>query len=324
MITNNALMLDVLKKYQLRIDAFHVRADSILNDVFGKYPELLEFRKEYARLRNAERSLKDKKSIRNEYEKIYNQYELMLNECLEKEKIDSKLLIYESLCNICGDTGYIGDSEKRYCSCVIAAAAQDMLEGSNINNFETIENFDFSLFDDSDIVHGSMTQQQLMKMTYDNVVSWINAFPTSKKTQLLILGDVGLGKSYYLNAIAYDIVKKGFSAMMVTSFAINEAAFDEIKKSDSSALNMMRNVDLLLIDDLGSEQVLNNITCPTFFNVLNERVRRNKSTIVSSNLNPEKIEERYGSRVYSRLTDKHRTNIIVLKGKDIRQNKQKR
>ena len=74
--------------------------------------------------------------------------------------------------------------------------------------------------------------------------------------KLLISGNVGLGKSYCLNAIAYDVIKKGYSAMMITAFAINEAAFDEIKHSDSRALNMMRSVDLLLIDDLGSEQVL--------------------------------------------------------------------
>ncbi|MCK5130423.1 MAG: ATP-binding protein [Clostridiales bacterium] len=317
-MAKNPLMLDVLKKYQLRIDVFQVKADTIMNNIFEKYPELLEFRKKYAQMRMDARTAEDKGHCKSEYDNLYQQYESSLNKCLEKENVSASDLEYQPLCTLCNDTGYVGNVHKRYCTCVIAEAAQNMLEGSNINDHETIENFNLELFDDSTMENGNLTQKKQMEKLLNYMTSWTKSFPNCDRQQLLISGGVGLGKSYCLNSLAYEVIKQGFSAMMITSFAINEAAFDEIKKSDSGALNMMRSVDLLLIDDLGSEQVLNNITCPTLFNVLNERVRRSRHTIISTNLSAEEIEERYGSRVFSRLIDKNRTMILPLMGKDIR------
>ena len=158
----------------------------------------------------------------------------------------------------------------------------------------------------------------MMKKLYNHISSWTSAFPHNKKKQMLITGYVGLGKSYLLNAIAYEILNRSYSAMMISSFAINEAAFDEIKHSDSTAINMIQNVDLLAIDDLGSEPLIKNVTIPTLFNILNERTRKNMHTVVSSNLSGEQIESIYGLRIYSRLINKDRTAMFVLRGKDLR------
>jgi DNA replication protein DnaC len=308
----------VLQQYKKRKDRFQIQCDAIMVMLTEKYPELLKLRQEYASLRVNERNVNSNPEYIAEYKKTYDKYNSYLSECLEKEKIDISKIVYRPLCDKCNDTGFIGDFNKKYCSCVISAAAQNMLEGSNINDKETLANFDLSIFSEKAENQSNLSQKDMMKKLYDYITSWASSFPNNEKRQMLITGNVGLGKSYLLNAIAYEILNRGFSAMMVSSFALNEAAFDEIKHSDSTALNMMQNVDLLLIDDLGSEPMINNVTKPTIFNILNERTRKNMHTVVSSNMSGEQIEAIYGLRIFSRLINKDRTAMFVIRGKDVR------
>jgi DNA replication protein DnaC len=307
----------VLKQYQLRRDKHQIESDQILFRVYNKYPELLRLRREYASLRTSSIRTKSQSDV-EKYQEVYTNYQVLLGSCLHFENIPIEKVVYQPICSKCNDTGFIGKNEKKHCPCVIAKAAQNMLESSCINDYETIENYNLDIFNDSTKVQGNLTQKDIMQKLLNYIKEWTSSFPNSKKQQLLFIGNVGMGKTYCLNSIAYDIINRGYSSMLVTAFAINEAAFDEIRNHDSTAINTMQTVDLLLIDDLGSEQMLKNITQETLFNILNERVRHNLHTIVSTNLHADKLEERYGSRVYSRLIDKNRTNILPLMGKDIR------
>ncbi len=319
----NAGIEKVLSEYKKRRDRFEVRREALMKELFQKYPELMELRRKYASLRINERINRGDELYSAKYRQIKQKYDDLLSHCLEKEKIDSGMLEYTPSCDICGDTGYVGEAEKRYCKCVISNAAQIVLDSSAINDKETFVNSNFDVFDDVREILNGATQKAIMQKLYSYLSDWTAAFPENEKTQLLFIGNVGLGKSYCLNAVAYEIINKGYSAMLISSFAINEAAFDEIKHSDSSSLSIMRSVDLLLIDDLGGEPVLNNITCPTMLNILNERTRKGLHTVVSTNLNRDMLEERYGSRVVSRLFDKARTVVPPILGYDIRKKQTK-
>jgi DNA replication protein DnaC len=307
----------VLSEYKKRRDIFQIKSDHIVSELIKKYPKLLALRKKYAALRANERKNKSN-GYSDKYKAVYKEYNEYLADCLKKENISQSEIEYQPLCKKCNDTGYLGDDYKRYCSCVISKAAQNMLENSNINDKETLQNFCFDIFSDSILEKSRISQKEMMQKIHGYITEWVNNFPSCSKKQMLIAGNVGLGKSYLLNAIAYAILNRGFSAMMVSSFAINEAAFSEIKNSDSNAIAMMKNVDVLLVDDLGSEQVLNKITIPTLFNILNERTRKNLATVVSTNLSAEQIEAIYGLRIFSRLINKDRTQMFLLRGKDIR------
>ena len=73
--------------------------------------------------------------------------------------------------------------------------------------------------------------------------------------------------------------------------------------------------DLLVIDDLGSE-LTNQFVCSELFTIINERHLRNKSTVISTNLLPKELDERYSSRIYSRLHLYY--EMCALSGNDIR------
>ena len=77
-------------------------------------------------------------------------------------------------------------------------------------------------------------------------------------------------------------------------------------------------VPLLLIDDLGSEPMMRNITVEYLFTLLNERMAARRHTVIATNLSPLQLQQTYGERVSSRLLDRTRCAVIKLEGKDLR------
>ena len=74
--------------------------------------------------------------------------------------------------------------------------------------------------------------------------------------------------------------------------------------------------DLLVLDDLGAENSISNVTANYLLNLLNER--EDKTTCFTSNLTPEHLREKYGDRVFSRMSHKKRAMMCMLNGKDLR------
>ena len=89
-------------------------------------------------------------------------------------------------------------------------------------------------------------------------------------------------------------------------------------QKDTDAIAAHQNIydcDLLIIDDLGTE-FANAFTSSQLFLCVNERILRNKSTIISTNLNMSDLAEMYSERVPSRITSNY--TVIKLFGDDIR------
>ena len=76
--------------------------------------------------------------------------------------------------------------------------------------------------------------------------------------------------------------------------------------------------EVLMIDDLGSEPLMQNVTVEQLFNLLNERQNRNLATVISTNLDMAKFRERYTERIASRLRDSRCCKVLNLLGRDIR------
>ena len=74
--------------------------------------------------------------------------------------------------------------------------------------------------------------------------------------------------------------------------------------------------DLLYIDDLGVEPILNNVTVTYLYALLVDRM--DKKTIITTNLDVMKMEERYGERILSRLLDKRKGAMMTFEGEDLR------
>ena len=74
-------------------------------------------------------------------------------------------------------------------------------------------------------------------------------------------------------------------------------------------------VDLLIIDDLGTE-LTNSFVKTRLFSILNERLLHRKSTVISTNHDIETFSNIYSTRIFSRVMQSF--TLLNLIGKDIR------
>ena len=71
------------------------------------------------------------------------------------------------------------------------------------------------------------------------------------------------------------------------------------------------------MDDLGTEMVTSFVQS-ALYQIVNTRQMERRSTIISTNLKPERMEGMYEQRVASRLMDVSRTTAIRFYGEDLR------
>lgn len=214
-------------------------------------------------------------------------------------------------CSYCKDTGYIG---LEMCHCFRQAILDCSYEQTNIKGLLEEENFDT-------LSHEYHTGEELTNFIKAenkarNLVSNIN----KEYINLLFLGSVGTGKSFLSNCIANELIKKGCSVIYFSAISLfeNISAYKfkkQTKTVSESIISDIYTCDLLVIDDLGSE-LTNQFVCSELFAIINERHLRRKATVISTNLSLTEIDERYSSRIFSRIYSNY--DICNLSGNDIR------
>lgn len=75
---------------------------------------------------------------------------------------------------------------------------------------------------------------------------------------------------------------------------------------------------LLILDDLGSEPEIPNVSTEWLFAVVNERVLAGRASVCITNLSLAELQARYGERLMSRLCDRNTTLVMQLTGRNLR------
>lgn len=290
------------EKIMRRYDERQIRRNRLIEErkkeVYEKVPEYREIDNQIASM-----------SIKAGLEALSsnNSHSLNLSEEIENLRVKKGLLLTQAgfsinyldppyVCDICKDTGFVGTNK---CSCLKQAILDLSYEQSNIKNMLYEENFDT-------LSHDYQTNSEDRDRFIQAETAAKNLCENFEKEHgnLLLLGPVGTGKSFLSNCIANEIIKRGHSVIYFSAISlfehISSYKFSKDKYSLENPLNDIYSCDLLVIDDLGSE-ITNNFVCTELFNIINERHLRKKSTVISTNLNPQEIAERYSSRIYSRI-----------------------
>ena len=226
-------------------------------------------------------------------------------------------------CALCGDTGYRGG---RMCRCLRAYYAREqqkelsrMLDlGSQ--SFDTFSTDWYPDRYDRDI---GVTVREHMETVYDICGDFAHQFGR-RPANLLLFGAPGLGKTHLSAAIAREVSEKGFSVVYDTAghvfgqfeqqkFAREEEADDHVER--------VLNCDLLILDDLGSEMTTAFVQS-ALYQIVNTRLLERRSTIISTNLTPEKISQRYSPQIASRIEGEY--TLLPFVGEDIRQLKKEK
>jgi len=221
--------------------------------------------------------------------KQFEESEKLLDEYLKSKGISRKRLLPQYSCKKCEDKGIFNG---KMCDCLSEELSKRMSnENSTYNKFHT-----FKMINSNKMNENS---SRIFKECY----AWCESFPNVDKININLIGDVGTGKTFLLECCASKLLDAGKNVIFVTAFDFNE----ECRKyhfSQPNILNEIIECDCLIIDDLGTEPVLKNITVEYFYNVINLRQAKGKATLISTNLDFANLMNRYGERAFSRITNK--------------------
>ncbi len=217
-------------------------------------------------------------------------------------------------CDDCDDTGWRDDYRRDACACRAKREVEMLMESAGQNRvLRGFEAFDERVYPSDEQKRQAVSARTLCE-------TYADRFPENEKPNLLLLGESGLGKTFFLEAIAERVSARRLPALAVSAFRLLEAmrAYHFGVAGEDAAFRRMVDCDLLLIDDLGTEPMMNNITVEYLFTLFNERGAARRHTVIATNLLPGDLMARYGERVMSRLLDKNFCTAIRLTGADLR------
>lgn len=222
--------------------------------------------------------------------------------------------VYE--CINCKDSGYI---KGVMCECMKKMLQSQSLSYSNIAPAlmkAGFEDFKLEYYPDEADAQGVNPRKQ-MKHILDRCWNFIDNFDCEESKNLLFFGGAGLGKTLLSAAIAKEVFAKGkavvyYSAKQLLTMLV-DYEFGKIPEQ-KDACEMVYKADLLIIDDLGSEQQ-NTYTASTLFEIINTRALNGKKMIINTNLSGRDLQTLYSARIFSRINEFETLKFV---GNDIR------
>jgi DNA replication protein DnaC len=172
-------------------------------------------------------------------------------------------------------------------------------------------NDDYSMFEN----------QKKIKLIYDKMKKFIDEIDTTVFDTVLLFGNTGVGKTYLMECMMSYAIEKCKQVKFVTAFNFNQ---DMLKyhcanlEEKSVIMEDYLEADILFIDDLGTENKINNVTCEYLYSVINDRLIKHKKTVISTNLDFGQIQKVYGERIFSRLMHKKNGLRVNFEGSDLR------
>ncbi len=145
-----------------------------------------------------------------------------------------------------------------------------------------------------------------MSRIRDAAEAYANAFPNNERRDLLYQGETGVGKTYLLNCIGGRVLERGYSVLKISAYKLIQLTLDNLRNEPSERPDYIL-PDLLIVDDLGTEPMIRNITIETLLSIVCERQDLDKATIIATNLavtdedGVDTLQSVYGERFASRF-----------------------
>lgn len=254
--------------------------------------------------------------------------EELARESLAAQKRRKELLVEAGLpenyleaqftCTVCEDTGV---TENGICDCqrkLLVETAKDEISKHAPLRASTFEKFSLDFYPEAPDANGISPKKRMGEIA-KFCEDYANDF-SLRSPSLFMHGATGLGKTHLSLSIANIVTEKGMG--VIYSSAPN--LFVELEREHFSRQNPnertfereLLETDLFIIDDLGVE-FSTQFTVSCVYNIINSRILSGKPTIISTNLTPAELEDKYTQRITSRIIGSY----ISLKfiGRDIRQ-----
>ncbi len=320
---------DITNTYRLIREKNDTIRNAKIADIHAKYPDIKEIDEAIRKL-NMELTMlffDKEKDVNSETDRISSERETLKKRkslLLKDHNIDINYdgKIYS--CPTCKDKGYV-DGNK--CLCYFNNIKNTLYSNSSIHHVfekENFRNFNYNLYSDNmedadDYAKPYKTQRNYMKEVVRISKKLVD---DDLKKSLYFFGTTGVGKTF----LCSSITKYAIDNLKSVEYHSANSLFDIIAKykmkkdadtyeEAKNTYNKIMHCDILIIDDLGTEYI-NDFVIAELFTILNQRLIAGKKFVISSNISPGKLEEKYGDRISSRILG----NFYPLKisGKDLR------
>ena len=196
-------------------------------------------------------------------------------------------------CALCRDRGWTGDPVREPCSCLKQAYRRKVMELNGLNSArpETFEAFRPDLFSDETLPGRTYSQRVQMSLVREICEKWADNYPNSGSRDMLLTGKSGLGKTFLLHAMAERLIERGADVTVISAYRL----IDLLRRryfGNEEGTDEAPDAEVLMIDDLGSEPLMQNVTVEQLFNLLNERQEKGLSTLISTNLDRAEFRNR--------------------------------
>ena len=218
------------------------------------------------------------------------------------------------------------------CSCLKQKIFDIAYNKSNMGNLEreNFSNFNIRTFSDKsdkEKYKSEISPRENMKIIREKAELFISNFDNPEEKNLIFIGNTGVGKTFLTNCIANEVLKLGKTVLYQTAPVmfdqINNAKFGK-ENSKFDLYENILNVDLLIIDDLGTEKITDT-KITELFTIINTRLLNQNhkitKTIISTNYNVDELFKTYTTRIGSRLAGNYR--FLRFFGDDLRFKKNK-
>lgn len=320
-MTKSEIYRKVMREYEREKSVSDRLYQKRLSEIYSLIPEVKEIDTEIMKqnvefaktaLKRTEEKI-DISQLKQKNRELIEKKEKLLEDCGIKGDFFSD--IYK--CKECRDTGYV---DNKPCGCLkkrLIEAAYDMSNIKEIIKTENFENFDISLYPDKSENGGKSPREQI-KRIFIKALEFVKDFDNNFMN-LYLYGKSGLGKTFLCNCIAKELLDKGKSVLYFTAANLFKTLENETFKNDTKEqdgfYDLISDADLLIVDDLGTE-FQTSFTSSEFFNIINMRYIKKKPVVISTNLDPKDIIDKYSDRIISRLYGNY--EFLEFTGEDIR------
>ena len=328
---SDLVLRELLKEYEKKRFVANTNFEYKKASLYKEHPELEEIN---SNLNNyaislakviLENNTEKAEKLKSEFENLKIEKENLL----KKLKLSSDFFVPDYECKLCNDTGYVVDENNKsvLCSCIKQRLFNIKYNSSNIGdlNKENFSTFDVSLYSteiNKDKFKANISPKDNIENIKKIAEHFIENFDDPEEKNLLFTGNTGLGKTFLSNCIANELLKLDKTILYQSASSMLDSIIDYKFGKDESSENVYNNiltVDLLIIDDLGTENI-NALKFAELFNIINTRLLNQNNhitkTIISTNLSMENLFKNYDERIVSRLVGYY--NICRFFGDDIR------
>ena len=334
---DNSLLKQILNEYDRKRTQAILDAEKRKKELIEVNPKLAGIEKELSSISiQAAKSIlisdiQEKQDLLKKLKKQTDKLMKEKNSFLKQISKDSNYLSPHFECKFCKDTGYVlKDGTSQMCSCLKQKIYDIAYNKSNMGNLER-ENFStFSprLFSDKpnkDLYKSDISPRENILLLKEKAENFINNFDDFNEKNLLFTGSTGCGKTFLTNCIANEILKQGKNVLYQTAPVMLDSIIDAKFGKENSNFDIIDSIlsaDLLIIDDLGTEN-LNHIKASELFTIINTRLLNQNhkitKTIISTNLTIDELFKTYSTRIGSRLVGSYR--FLRFFGEDLRYKK---